>query len=275
MLHRFRASLACVLACSALAACADIKVFETDAQGGVGRETGFLYYEPKIYLAIEQSKEGRTAKLLSLPDLTRPRLIQYQSGFGSTTLEFSTQNGLLTSVNQSIDTKVPELLTSVAGLATAVGAFLVDPAAPAERVLEPLEQAALQLHKAVLKPLEPETDPVVVDNRTKIGEAQQGIAALAHVTPTGQTQVLALLDERKRAAKLHLAKLNQAREALDNLAAKLSPYSDLRARLIDPLFQLRLVTDRLQSWTAPEPEFVLYELVAKDNQLRFLRVELR
>lgn len=81
---------------------------------------GLTYNEPVPYMLVATTKEcATTAIVVSLPGRTRS--ISFKSGYGSADLAVNLQNGIITSVNQKTDTKVPETLTAIASLGTALG----------------------------------------------------------------------------------------------------------------------------------------------------------
>jgi hypothetical protein len=81
---------------------------------------GFEYYKPKFYLLVTQEKDGTKASVVTLPDLTQPRYALLHPGYGSITLALTQSNGVLTTVGQTVDTKITETITALSGLATAV-----------------------------------------------------------------------------------------------------------------------------------------------------------
>jgi len=84
-----------------------------------GRNIGFEYYKPKFYLLVTDDKDGTKASVVTLPDLTQPRYALLHAGYGSSNLSLAQSNGVLTTVGQAVDTKIPETIAAVSGLATA------------------------------------------------------------------------------------------------------------------------------------------------------------
>jgi hypothetical protein len=82
-------------------------------------DVGVEYYKPKFYLLITKNKDGTKADTLTLPNLTRPRYALLHLGYGSSNLSLKLSNGVLTDVGQTVDTKIPETITALSGLATA------------------------------------------------------------------------------------------------------------------------------------------------------------
>jgi hypothetical protein len=81
---------------------------------------GLLYYDPSPYLQITRGIDcSVTSSVVTLPG--QPRSVAFRSGYGSADLGVNLSGGMITQVNQKTDTKVPETITAMAGLATAVG----------------------------------------------------------------------------------------------------------------------------------------------------------
>ena len=98
-------------------------VFAGCARLDFGDGKGLSYYDAKPYLFVSVNKECvPTASLLMLPG--EKRQVRFVSGMGSADLNLTLNNGMVTVVGQKTDTKIPETLTSLAGLTTAgVGAL--------------------------------------------------------------------------------------------------------------------------------------------------------
>lgn len=116
-----------VLMVISVTGCSSVKFY--DVSEGVEKNAGFLYYPPKPYVLIEQSKDTVSTKLISFPDLSKPHRIKQSGGFGSVELGFETDNGMIKTFNSTTDPKTAEVVTSLAGLGTAKAA--IDTAAAA------------------------------------------------------------------------------------------------------------------------------------------------
>lgn len=83
---------------------------------------GVSYYEPRPYLFVSLNKECvSTATVISVPG--EKRSVKFKSGYGSADLSIAMSNGILTNVGQKTDSKVPETITSLASLGTAMAAM--------------------------------------------------------------------------------------------------------------------------------------------------------
>ena len=93
-------------------------------------QNGLPYYNPKPYFFVSTTADcATTASVVTLPDNSSTNRLKFVSGFGSADLSASLANGMITSAGQNTDTKVPDTITSVAGLATAAAAFKTEAAA--------------------------------------------------------------------------------------------------------------------------------------------------
>tara|TARA_A100000171_G_scaffold48036_3_gene54924 strand:+ start:2036 stop:2464 length:429 start_codon:yes stop_codon:yes gene_type:complete len=128
-----------VLAVLGLSGCAGVD-FNAD-------ENGAVYYEPLPYLFYSVTDKCiSSATVVSLPG--KKRHLDFSSGYGSSSLSAEFSNGLLTKVGQTSDSKIPETLTSIAGLKTAgVLAEGATAACKPKAVLFPIENGVPNLQK--------------------------------------------------------------------------------------------------------------------------------
>lgn len=81
---------------------------------------GLLYYEPTPYLFISRGADcASTATVVVLPG--KAKRMNFVPGYGSAELSATLSAGMITTVGQTTDTKVPETLTALAALRTAAG----------------------------------------------------------------------------------------------------------------------------------------------------------
>jgi hypothetical protein len=107
-----RNTLGAVVACCGLAGCAGYGFHDTPREGGL------TYWETAPFLVVATDAECKqTLTVMSMP--VRPRSVSLNSGYGSADLNITFQNGTITQIGQKTDTKVPETITSLAGLTTA------------------------------------------------------------------------------------------------------------------------------------------------------------
>jgi hypothetical protein len=80
---------------------------------------GLTYYDPKPYLFVSRTKDCvTTASVIMIPE--QRKKVKFRSGYGTADLSISLTNGMITSAGQKTDTKVPETITAVSGLTTAL-----------------------------------------------------------------------------------------------------------------------------------------------------------
>ena len=93
------------------------------------------YYDPRPYLFISTTADCvSTATIISVPETKKG--VAFNSGYGTADLSITLSGGMITAVGQKTDTKIPETLSSVATLTTAVGG-LARLTAPKEGACKP------------------------------------------------------------------------------------------------------------------------------------------
>lgn len=109
-----------------LSGCSSIKVYRSqDADDP--KKQGIKAYPPKPYIVV--ARAGENGKIISvtpvmLPDLSDPHYIRQISGLGSANLTLGIEGGVLKTFGGNVDTKIPETITSIGGLATSYGALV-------------------------------------------------------------------------------------------------------------------------------------------------------
>jgi len=89
-----------------------------------GTNIGFEHFASKHYLLIETGKDDvQTLKVVSLPNLSKPRYIKHKSGWGSVVFSFKLQNGVLTDFGATHDSQSAATLTTLGTLGTAYGSL--------------------------------------------------------------------------------------------------------------------------------------------------------
>ncbi len=79
---------------------------------------GMTYYDPMPYLFVSTTKECvTTATVITIPETKK--VMKFVPGIGSSDLSATLSNGMIAAVGQKSDTKIPETISAVAGLATA------------------------------------------------------------------------------------------------------------------------------------------------------------
>jgi hypothetical protein len=97
---------------------------------------GLSYNEPTPYLFVTVSKDCvSTATVISLPG--EKKAVKFERGYGSADLSVELSNGILTKVGQKTDSKIPETITSIASLGTAMAALSGDKSVAKQVVCDP------------------------------------------------------------------------------------------------------------------------------------------
>jgi hypothetical protein len=117
--------------------------FYTDA-AMEGKQTGMKFYTPKPYVLV--GRVGGTGKpvevsIVYLPDMSQPYYARARSGWGSSNLTMKLADGRITEFGQQVDTGGAATLSSIATLATALGAK------SAERGKAPNEKLEFSLYE--------------------------------------------------------------------------------------------------------------------------------
>lgn len=93
----------------------------------LNKDIGVIHYPPKPFLLVTrpQNKDGATnSKIIYLPDLSRPMAMRVEPGLGSSDVDFKLVNGMISSIDQSFDAQLDELLTAAGAAATGAGALV-------------------------------------------------------------------------------------------------------------------------------------------------------
>ena len=85
-------------------------------------DDGLAYYDAVPYFFVTTTAECvSTGTVVMVPG--DRKIVKLKSGFGASELSVTLSNGMISAVGQKTDTKVPETITSIATLGTAVAAF--------------------------------------------------------------------------------------------------------------------------------------------------------
>ena len=93
-------------------------------------DEGLTYYDPTPYMFVSTTDACvTTATVVVVPE--QKRHMTFRSGLGSSDLSATLANGMIASVGQKVDTKIPETITAIAGLGTAAKGLMTE--TPAEK----------------------------------------------------------------------------------------------------------------------------------------------
>lgn len=124
--------------------CAGIKVYKDP---NLKHETAIKVHLPKPFLLVERSPAkdvGIKATIIFLPDLAEPIYVKAKNGMGTSNLTLNLEKGYLSQYGAVTDSKVPETITAVSGLATAFLPLIAPESATAEAATAALQGANVE-----------------------------------------------------------------------------------------------------------------------------------
>lgn len=107
----------------ATAGCAGIEIAKvTDKNAGTG---GVYFYRPWPYLLVVSSADGKVdSRVVYLPRINEEYVIKVHGGLGTVNATFDLTDGWqLTKMGDVRDSKIPEAINALSGLATSVGSM--------------------------------------------------------------------------------------------------------------------------------------------------------
>jgi hypothetical protein len=109
-----------VVAALQLGGCASLKFYPDKdmKRSEVGLKS--YYAKPYVLVARDGTQKVTSVNIVYLPDLANPVYAKARSGYGSSNLTLAFSNGMITNFGQQVDTKIPESVTSLGGLVTAL-----------------------------------------------------------------------------------------------------------------------------------------------------------
>jgi hypothetical protein len=125
--------------------CATIKFYSDQS---LKTETGLKFYSAKPYLLVEHKTSSDTSsRIIYLPDLANPQYAKIKPGLGASELNIALTNSMLATYGSKTDSKIPETITSVAGLLSKVAEITT----PVKRKVVELEQPNLfELYEIIM-----------------------------------------------------------------------------------------------------------------------------
>lgn len=107
------------------AGCAGIEIAKvTDKNAGTG---GVYFYRPWPYLLVVSSADGKVdSRVVYLPRINEEYVIKVHGGLGTVNATFDLTDGWqLTKMGDVRDSKIPETMNAISGLATSVSGVLM------------------------------------------------------------------------------------------------------------------------------------------------------
>lgn len=254
-----------------LGGCAGVDFYSTPTLKR-GTETGIPIYASKPYLLVSRTGNKEKPTEVSIVHLSDPSKVIYakpRSGFGSSNLTLSLANGQMTAFGQQVDTKIPEMLTSLAGLITARGGAS-KAEAEAEKILSELgtrQSAVLAAdvgkrvvaiaNEMLAKIQDRSLAPLLADELKAVGSAAQ--------TLIGAGNALQDLTNTPGVNRQHLDVIKAQKEALEKKVPTPSGSSTPRDAALQLVVawegKLGALFDSAQPEKPAQATFELYEIV--------------
>lgn len=104
---------------SLLSSCAGVKLY-SDSNLSQRTALEMHYAKPFLFVPRNPNDSTRTVQIVYLPDLTKTAYAKQVRGLGAANLQVKLTNGYLDSYGLEQDSKIPETITAVTGVLTAV-----------------------------------------------------------------------------------------------------------------------------------------------------------
>lgn len=275
-LHQFMRLLT-PLALTALSGCAGVDFYQ---EKSLQTPTGIPIYGAKPYLLVVRTGAEAKPVETSVVYITDPSQVIYakpKSGFGTAKLTLALAGGQMTSFGQETDTKVPEMLNSVAGLITArAGAAKTAAEAAALLAGVTTKQSAQLAGETGNKALQ-----VAKDLTARLDANQLDLIDAQKVTLRSAATALRIAGEtliNPEKAPQHAQQYEVIKAQRDELAKLPKPVgSTSRDKALQAVQDWVGELSKLIKATEPpkeiQPDFELYEIVQRESQpIKLLRV---
>jgi hypothetical protein len=239
------AGLLVIVCVVALSGCSRVAIYKNEALEGAA--TGVKFYYPKPYLLVARTgaKDNPVqVSVIYLPDQSQAFYAELKSGYGSADLSLTLQNGMLTNIGQKTDTKIPETVTALAGMATAAKGLIPQAAPSYELISANLEKMAKGL-TALLRDAKDLTP----------NERETGKLAVGLIRKAGS-----LLEDPVNAESNLQAAVSYLKNALNNLRPMAGDATPTRTAIKAYCSELQTIIDSLSPKPAEAPAFILYEI---------------
>jgi hypothetical protein len=176
--------------------CAGVQFYK-DAD--LKNETGIKVFSPKPYLLVSRTNAKDKPVEISinyLPDLSAPQYVKMNSGLGSSNITFSLKDGMLVTYGLTTDSKIPETISSIAGLLTgASGSYKT--IAEALKIREDTKQLRKEsIDTGILKDISKKIVNVISDFNKKLIPAEPKTALTGNQEDT-KRNIIEILDATK------------------------------------------------------------------------------
>jgi len=274
-----------ILVIFALQGCAGINIY-SEPSLDKSSQTGIPFYAPKPYLLIKRTGAKDNPidiSVIYIPDTSKTFYAKPKAGFGSSKLNLTFENGVLTTLGQEVDPKVTELITALAGVPSQLaGADKID--AETKQILDGLkaQNQSSNLMSVGRKITEIITDLNGVQNdsdyaglfqsseKSKVGAAKQTLTTLAasFQASGAETQRIALFktltEETEKLKKIADVARGSTTESQDVLIKKLD----------NVVSRLSALVGAEKPKPSAKPTIELYEIdTGSGGKLRLISVE--
>lgn len=139
---------ALLMAALLLAGCAAKAVFHDSP-----KPSALTYFDPQPYLMVETARDcSVTTRIFTMPG--QRRSVEVTAGFGSADVAIGLKDGMITSLNQKVDTAIPATIGAIAGAAqsgrAAVGARLDERVCLAGSRLYPIDDGRPDMRRPIM-----------------------------------------------------------------------------------------------------------------------------
>jgi hypothetical protein len=252
--------------CSLAAACGTVAIYDHPTSRSYRHNVGLEVYPPRPYIMVTRTKakdKPLEVSVVYLPDTSRPRFVHLQPGLiGSSKLNVSVNNGMVTSIGAESTSGVSELLTAYGGLATSLAT-----AAMTERETDLLglseEQASdTSVQVMALQGITTDLADVLAGQPSILATNETRLVEQLRRRLTAATVSLDASAANAAAVKRELEAINQEWDALPRLHADMTDAEKRVYRRLDALrAQLQNVINGLGPAAPAAPDFTLFEIV--------------
>lgn len=242
-----------------------------------GEEVGFEYFPPKPYLVISENEKGeRSVALISLPDVSSPRQVKHEGGWGTLEFNFTVSNGMIVAFGQKVDSKGPETIDAVSGGLTSIVSSLglgVGAMAAAKVTLtnEAVEKLAGDLKFQVIDPLSMDQNPALQKVANALRKTWGKLLSAANIEITGDKELLDVIESNRKELAALLKELEENFDILTIFADNPKNINPSLEVAREARYHLGKIIKGLKPFTVAPPENLqIYEIVPKgDGEIGF------
>lgn len=260
-----------------LSNCAGVKVY---SDPNLKHKAAIKVYLPKPFLLVERNPTKDVAfkaNIIFLPDLAEPVYIMAKNGLGTSNLTLNLEKGYLSQYGAVTDSKIPETITAVSGLATALMPLinLADAAATGDTKL----QAGDTTKVKELKKIEIELKNIKIDLDTApTTELTTNKAPLKDTLSKELEKAINTVNEYNPVRNPELYKQLEVCMKLFETLILIEPQSEAgkrhNQRYGELKSELEAVIKKIKPEEPPLPAFELFEIIYNNKQYSLKRVNI-